>query len=77
MERLVFLNLVGTKVTVQGIATLEGLPNLRQLYLYQSGVKPEDLPGLRAKFPRVQIDTGGYQVPVLMTDTTFLPTEKK
>ena len=76
MERLVFLNLVGTKVTAQGIATLEGLPNLRQLYLYQSGVKPEDLPGLRAKFPRVQIDIGGYRVPVLVTDTTFLPVGK-
>lgn len=76
MERLVFLNLVGTKVTAQGIATLGGLPNLRQLYLYQSGVKPEDLPGLRAKFPRVQIDTGGYRVPVLVTDTTFLPVGK-
>jgi len=76
MERLVFLNLVGTKVTAQGIATLGGLPNLRQLYLYQSGVKPEDLPSLRAKFPRTQIDTGGYRVPVLATDTTFLPVGK-
>ncbi len=76
MERLVYLNLVGTKVTARGVDTLNGLPNLRQLYLYQSGVKPEDLPSLRAQFPRVQIDTGGYRVPVLATDTTFLPTGK-
>ncbi len=76
MDRLVYLNLVGTKVTAQGAATLGGLPNLRQLYLYQSGVKPEDLPSLRAKFPRTQIDTGGYRVPVLATDTTFLPIGK-
>lgn len=77
MERLVYLNLVGTKVAAQGVATLAALPNLRQLYLYQSGVKPEDLAGLQEKLPRVQIDTGGYRVPVLATDTTFLPTEKK
>lgn len=76
MERLVFLNLVGTKITAQGVATLGGLPNLRQLYLYQSGVKSEDLPSLQAKFPRVQIDIGGYRVPVLATDTTFLPLGK-
>lgn len=76
MESLVYLNLVGTKITARGVATLGELPHLQKLFLYQSGVKPEDLPALRAKMPRVRIDTGGYQVPILPTDTTVLQVKK-
>lgn len=76
LERLVFLNLVGTKVTAQGVGTLSSLPNLRKLFVYQTLVTPADSTFLRTKLPRVQIDWGAYQVPVLPTDTTMLPLTK-
>lgn len=76
-ERLVFLNLVGTKVTAQGIAMLSGLPNLRQVYLYQTGITPADTAALRLQFPKAKIDFGDYRVPVLPADTTMLPLTKK
>jgi uncharacterized membrane protein len=75
MKRLVYLNLVGTKVTAQGVSQLGELPNLKKLYLYQTSVTSGDLAVLQAKFPNAQINLGGYQVPVLATDTTFLPLE--
>lgn len=75
-ERLVYLNLVGTGVTAQGVATLDGLSNLRQLFLYQTGVTTKDTAVFRTKLPLVQIDLGGYQVPVLPTDTAMLPVKK-
>lgn len=75
-KRLVYLNLVGTNVSSKGLETLGGLPDLRQLFLYQTGVTTNDTAVLRTKLPHVQIDLGGYQVPVLPTDTAMLPVKK-
>lgn len=77
LEHLVYLNLVGTKVTAQGVASLERLSNLRKLFLYQTGVVPGDTTALRLKLPHVQVDLGGYRVPVLPTDTTVLKKVEK
>ncbi len=74
---LAYLNLVGTKVTVAGVEALSGLPGLQKLFLYQTGVHPADLAVLSARLPGVKIDTGGYLVPVLTTDTTVVAPEKK
>ena len=74
--RLVYLNLVGTAVTARGIETLGGLPNLRKLFLYQTGVTVGDSAALRSNLPHVQIDMGNYRVPVLPTDTTMLQLKK-
>jgi|GEM_PF-629904 len=76
LEHLVYLNLVGTKVTAQGVESLVRLPRLKKIFLYQTGVAPGDSATLQTKLPLVQIDWGGYRVPVLPTDTTFL-SEKK
>ena len=76
MEHLVYLNLVGTSVTAQGVASLGRLPNLQKLFLYQTGVTASDTAFLQTKLPRVQIDMGDYQVPVLPTDTTMLREQK-
>ncbi|HEX8037967.1 MAG TPA: c-type cytochrome domain-containing protein, partial [Chryseosolibacter sp.] len=70
--RLQYLNVVGTGTTVKGILALKDLKELRSLYVYQTKVGKQDWPSLRAAFPAAYIDTGGYQVATLATDTTVV-----
>lgn len=68
-KQLKYLNVVGTPVTAKGILALKGLPSLRSVYVYQTGVSKSDWPALEAALPGVKIDSGGYSVPTLPTDT--------
>lgn len=70
LEQLKSLNLVGTKVTAQGVMQLNKLKNLKNLYLYQTGINRNDWQTLQKAFPSAQLDSGGYSVPTLVTDTT-------
>lgn len=70
LSQLQYLNLVGTKVTAQGIEQLKELKNLQQIYLYQTAISPGEWKNLKKAFPKTMIDTGGYKVPMLVSDTT-------
>lgn len=72
LKELKYLNLVGTKVSAKGIEQLKDLKNLKSLYLYQTQVQKTDWPGLQKIFPQTHIDSGGYKVPTLQSDTTEL-----
>src|SRR4030095_10994029 len=75
---LQYLNLVGTKVTSQGVIQLKSLPKLQAIYLYKTFISSSDWPMLKNNFPKVTLDTGGYQVPTFETDTMIvMPPEKK
>jgi hypothetical protein len=69
LENLRYLNLVGTAVTEKGVLQLKDLKNLRSIYLYQTGVKKSEWRDLKKAFPKTLIDSGGYTVPFLPTDT--------
>ena len=69
LENLRYLNLVGTVVTENGVMQLKDLKNLRSIYLYQTGVKKSEWKDLKKAFPKTLIDSGGYTVPFLPTDT--------
>lgn len=69
LENLRYLNLVGTAVTEKGVLQLKDLKNLRSIYLYQTGVKKSGWRDLKKAFPKTLIDSGGYTVPFLPTDT--------
>lgn len=69
LEQLQSLNLVGTKVSTAGIVALKNLKKLQSLYLYQTKVQQKNWEFLKQQFPKVMIDTGGYIVPLLETDT--------
>jgi len=69
LEELRYLNLVGTAVTEKGVMQLKDLKNLRSIYLYQTGVKKSEWKDLKKAFPKTLIDSGGYTVPFLPTDT--------
>ena len=67
--QLRYLNLVGTAVTAQGVMQLRDLKNLQSIYLYQTAVAISDWNSLKKAFPKTLIDSGGYTVPFLATDT--------
>ena len=69
LENLRYLNLVGTKITEKGVLQLKGLKSLQSIYLYQTGVKRSEWSDLKKAFPKTLIDSGGYTVPFLPTDT--------
>ena len=78
LVNLQYLNLVGTKVTAQGMLELKSLPKLQAIYLYKTFISSSDWAMLKNNFPKVTLDTGGYQVPFLETDTMIVkPPEKK
>ena len=75
---LQYLNLVGTKVTANGIMQLKGLSKLQAIYIYKTFITTAEWPTLKSNFPNVTLDTGGYYVPILETDTTIVkPPDKK
>lgn len=72
LQNLQSLNLVATKVTDQGILQLKSLKKLRSLYLYQTGIKKDNWNKLKSTFPATLLDSGGYEVPFLATDTVVV-----
>jgi len=72
LKHLSYLNLVGTKVSKTGLVQLKNLPALREVYLYQTSIKGQDWQDLQRLLPKVNIDTGGYVVPTLVSDTTLV-----
>jgi Leucine-rich repeat (LRR) protein len=77
LQGLQYLNLVGTKVTLQGVLQLKGLKSLRSLYLYQVNINKTEWTVLQNAFPKTKIDSGGYLVPLLQTDTTIIKAKKE
>jgi uncharacterized membrane protein len=64
-----YLNLAGTAVTDEALLSLQKNKKLQQVYLYQSGVKPVAVQQLRQHLPKLVIDTGGYRLQQLASDT--------
>jgi mono/diheme cytochrome c family protein/uncharacterized membrane protein len=78
LSQLQYLNLVGTKVTAKGVGQLKEAKNLKQIFLYNTGINSSDYINLKKIFPGVIIDSGGYKVEMLVTDTTLVnPVRKK
>ena len=77
LVHLQYLNLVGTKVTVQGVLQLKRLKSLHSLYLYRTNISRAEWPALQMAFPKTRIDSGGYLVPMLVTDTIVVKAKKE
>lgn len=69
LSQLQYINLVGTGVTGKGLEQLKELKNLRQVFIYQTGISATEWINLKKIFPETIIDTGGYKVQMLETDT--------
>jgi len=66
------LNLVGTKITSKGLKALSNIKGLQSIYFYQTDVDKSSFDELKQLFGKVLLDTGGYVVPTLISDTTFV-----
>jgi uncharacterized membrane protein len=69
LTNLYILNLVGTPVTAAGVTSLQPLQKLRSLYLFRTHVTSADWLQIKKTFPSTTLDTGGYSIPVLASDT--------
>jgi uncharacterized membrane protein/mono/diheme cytochrome c family protein len=72
LVKLRVLNLVGTEVSAKAVAGLRGVMPLRSVYLYRTKVGSGDWAMLKKAFPAAMLDTGGYSIPVLVTDTAVV-----
>jgi uncharacterized membrane protein len=78
LSKLVYLNLVGTKATQNGVLSLKNMPQLKQLFLYKTGIKKEEWTNLQAQMTNIQLDFGDYKLAFIPTDTQLLkPTPVK
>jgi uncharacterized membrane protein len=69
LKRLTTLNLVGSQVSDKGLVYIGRLTNLEKVYLYQTGVTSQGINQLIKDRPKIEVDTGGYEMPRLVTDT--------
>ena len=70
LENLEILSITQTKATAEGISSLTKLKNLKKVYLYNTRFTSAAIAQLKQKMPGLLIDTGGYKLPILVTDTT-------
>ena len=66
------LDLASTKVHAEDVLALRGMSGLKNLYLYETAVGSRDWGALRAAFPHTLLDSGGYHLPFLTSDTAVV-----
>jgi uncharacterized membrane protein len=71
LTELRILNISGTQIDAKGIISLKSLKNLQKIFIFESKIGQKEFILLQSFSPKVKIDTGGYIVPTLITDTTF------
>jgi hypothetical protein len=67
---------MGTPARKRGVMQLQSIKGLQSIYLYQTGVNKNELEALQKAFPKTEIDSGGYVVPMFATDTTVVKAPK-
>lgn len=72
LPELKYLNLTGTTVDEAAVRTLSKAKKLKEIFLYQTNVPKSSWPALQAAFPHTVLDSGGYQLPKLTTDTAVV-----
>jgi uncharacterized membrane protein len=65
------LNISGTMIDAKGMSNLKAFINLEKVFIFETKIEKSEFVKLKAILPNVKIDTGGYVVPTLLTDTTF------
>lgn len=69
LPELQFLNLVNTPVTDRSLNDLSAFKKLQKVFVYQTTLSSPALEAFRQRSPKVVVDTGGYSLPKLATDT--------
>jgi hypothetical protein len=66
------LSLVGTAVSLEGLGQLQPLKKLEHLYLYHTKVNASEYNLLKKIFAKAEIDTGGYTLKTIPSDTVVI-----
>jgi uncharacterized membrane protein len=69
LGELNYLNLVGTKITDIGLSHLSSMKKLKNIFLYETGVSSKGIEEFSTRLPDARVDTGGYKLPTLPSDT--------
>lgn len=72
LQELKYLNLTGTPVDEAAVRTLSKAKKLKEIFLYQTNVPKSSWAALQAVFPHTVLDSGGYRLPKLITDTAIV-----
>jgi uncharacterized membrane protein len=71
LKQLRYINLVSTSVTDKALIVLRDINPLEKIYAYQTKLAPHGVSDFLSKSPRVVVDTGNYELPLLPGDTTI------
>jgi hypothetical protein len=77
LAHLQTINLVGTKITDAGLVALSQIKSLERVYCYGTGITKAGVESALLVRPRMVIDTGGYELPMRITDTLVYKAAKK
>ncbi|HVU55575.1 MAG TPA: c-type cytochrome domain-containing protein [Puia sp.] len=77
LPELRVLNLVGTNVTGPGLLAVQPSKHLHALYLYHTKVERKDWEKLTLLYKTTVLDSGGYALPALTTDTAIVRAPSK
>jgi hypothetical protein len=69
LAELNYINLVGTKITDEGLSYLSSMKKLKNIFVYQTAVTSKGLQDFSGKLPDARVDTGGYTLPQLASDS--------
>ncbi len=69
LSELNYLNLVGTKLTDVGLTHLAKMKKLKNIFVYQTEVTSDGLKNFSSQSPNAVVDTGGYTLPKLASDS--------
>jgi uncharacterized membrane protein len=72
LKRLQYLNLSGCRISASGLLLLKALPKLNQVFLFGCPIGKTDWQGLQAGFPHAKLDSGGYKLENLVSDTALV-----
>jgi hypothetical protein len=72
LPQLQWLNLSGSTLPPTGLEMLGTRSSLRHLYLHGTALPAAQATRLGQLLPACQIDTGGYQLPILASDTAVV-----
>ncbi|MEJ1242320.1 c-type cytochrome domain-containing protein [Chryseolinea sp. T2] len=77
LNQLQSLNIVSTDITDTGLAELQHLKALKKVWCFNTRVTRSGVSKLLLVRPDIAVDTGGYVLPVRVTDTLEYKAEKK
>jgi hypothetical protein len=77
LKKLEKLNVAGDSITINGIQALIALTSLKSLNIWNIGISKTSVTEVFKLLPSIKIDTGGYSLPFLSSDTMIVKDTRK